>query len=105
MTKSDLEAELAFQMKVVGLPEPEREYRFHKTRRWRFDFCFPDKMIGIEAEGGTWTQGRHSRGSGYEKDCEKYSEAAIDGWIVLRFTKGMIQSGKAIEMIERAYNE
>jgi very-short-patch-repair endonuclease len=77
----------------------EREYKFNVSRKWRFDFAFPDKKIAVEIEGGTWKQGRHTRGAGFEKDCEKYNQAVLDGWRVLRFTSGMVYSGKAIETI------
>lgn len=62
------------------------EYRFHPTRKWRFDFAHPEKMIGIEIEGGVFSKGRHTRGMGYIKDCEKYNSAIILGWRVLRYT-------------------
>ena len=100
--KSDLEKTLLFHIKAAGLPEPEQEYHFHPTRKWRFDFAYPDKMIGIEVEGGVWTQGRHTRGGGFTGDCEKYNEAALLGWVVLRFPNTMIQSGEALKTIEQA---
>ncbi|AUL97471.1 hypothetical protein FORC54_3326 [Vibrio vulnificus] len=53
-------------------------------------------------EGGTWANGRHTRGKGYAADCEKYNVAALEGWRVLRFTGDMIKSGDAITMIEEA---
>lgn len=99
---SALEATLAFQIKAIGLPDPEREYRFHPPRRWRFDFAFPNQLVAVECEGGIWTDGRHVRPSGFEKDCEKYNQAALDGWTVLRFTSTMIKSGIALKQIERA---
>jgi very-short-patch-repair endonuclease len=104
---SQLEESLAFQIRAVGLPPPEREYRFHATRRWRFDFCFPDMKLAIEVEGGTWMKGggRHNRGSGMENDAEKYNTAALDGWTVLRFTGNMIKSGLAIQHIQRAFEQ
>jgi hypothetical protein len=40
----------------------------------------------IEIEGAVWTGGRHTRGAGYIKDCEKYNEAAFNGWAVIRLT-------------------
>ena len=89
MPKSQLEEELLFQMKAYNLPVPEREYRFHDVRRWRFDFAYPDHKVGIECEGGTWAKGRHTRGSGFAKDCEKYNTASMMGWTVLRFTSGI----------------
>ena len=62
-----------------------REHRFHPKRKWRFDFAIPHQRIAIEVEGGIYTQGRHTRGSGFSKDCEKYNTATAMGWAVLRF--------------------
>jgi len=100
-TQSELEDTLAFHIQAAGLPEPEREYHFCK-RRWRFDFAYPDQMIAIECEGGTWSGGRHSRGQGFEDDCIKYNTAAIMGWVVLRFTGKLINNWYAISVIEEA---
>jgi len=100
--KSDLEGLFLFQIRAVGLPEPETQYRFASPRRWRFDIAYPDRRLAAEIEGGTWTGGRHVRGSGFEKDCEKYNEAVLQGWRVFRFTGGMVDSGEAIKMWERA---
>lgn len=83
---SDLEEGFAYWVKVAKLPVPEREYQFHPTRKWRFDFAWPDKKIAVEMEGGVWIFGGHNRGGGYNKDCEKYNEAVKLGWKVLRFT-------------------
>lgn len=69
----------------------EREYRFNSARRWRFDWSIPEYKIGIEYEGSTWASGRHTRGAGYAKDCEKYNSAACLGWRVLRYTSDMIR--------------
>lgn len=41
--------------------------------------------------------GRHNRGIGYAKDAEKYLEAAMAGWAVLRLTEKQLE----IEFIER----
>jgi very-short-patch-repair endonuclease len=62
----------------------ELEYRFHPVRRWRFDMAFPEPKVAVEIEGGVWTGGRHVRGKGFRKDCEKYNTAAAMGWRVLR---------------------
>lgn len=66
----------------------EKEYRFHSERKWRFDYAIPDLKIGIEYEGGVWQRGRHTRGKGFTNDCEKYNQAQIEGWVVLRYTSG-----------------
>jgi very-short-patch-repair endonuclease len=89
------------QMQLAGLPVPVAEYKFHPTRRWRFDYALPDKSIGIEVDGAVWTNGRHTRGSGYQKDLEKYNEALILGWRVLRVSTGQVQNGQALTWIER----
>lgn len=64
----------------------EPEFRFHDTRRWRFDYALPTCKIAIEVEGGVWTAGRHTRPRGFLGDMEKYNAAAALGWRVLRAT-------------------
>ena len=91
-------------MRTAGL-NPEYEYRFHPPRRWRFDFAFPDKKVAIECEGGIFTNGRHTRGKGFAQDCEKYNQASLDGWVLLRFTGRMITDGTALQTIEAALDE
>jgi len=74
-----------------GLPEPEQQYKFCKTRKFRADFCWPFAKLLVEIEGGEWMRkGRHTSGKGYTQDCEKYNLATIEGWRVLRFSGGMI---------------
>lgn len=93
---------LLIQLQLAGLPEPQREFSFHHKRKWRFDLAWPTLLIAVEIEGGIWSGGRHVRGEGYENDCEKYNEAQLAGWMVLRFTPGMIKRGKAGGVIEAA---
>ena len=90
---------LEFQMQALGL-KPVKEFMFHPTRKWRSDFAFPDKKLLVEYEGGIWVSGRHNRGSGFEKDCEKYNAAAILGYMALRFTSKHVKSGLAVAFIE-----
>lgn len=71
----------------------EREYRFHKTRRWRFDVAIPKLQIAFECEGGTWSRGRHVTPQGFEKDLEKYNTAMLMGWKVYRFVPRMLNQG------------
>ena len=89
-------------IRLCNLPEPDREYRFHNKRRWRFDFAYPDKQIAIEVEGGVFKQGRHTRGKGFTEDCEKYNTAAEQGWSVFRYTTAQVNQGMAIEQLKRA---
>lgn len=105
MKSSDLEIAMAGQISVFGLPPAVQEYRFHPARRWRFDFAWPDRKIAVEVEGGTWSGGRHTRGSGFEADCDKYNAAALDGWTVFRFTAKHIDSGEAVLIIRAALQD
>src|ERR1044072_7837334 len=63
-----------------------QEHKFHPERKWRFDFALPDKKIGIEYEGLNSSKSGHTTLQGYTKDTEKYREAAIMGWTLLRYT-------------------
>lgn len=98
---SVLENKLSLHMRAAGLPQPQREYRFHATRRWRFDFAWPDRQLAVECEGGHWSNGRHTRGKGFQDDCEKYNEAAVLGWTVIRVTADMLDDGRALRWIEQ----
>lgn len=97
---STLEAELYRQLTWGGLNGGlETEYRFDADRKWRFDFAWPERFISVEVEGGTWSGGRHTRGSGFEQDCEKYNRASQLGWRVFRFTGAMVNDGRAFAML------
>jgi len=61
-------------------------------------------MIAVECEGGVFSRGRHVRGVGFENDCEKYNAATERGWRVYRYTRRMIDEGRAIEQLERVLN-
>lgn len=103
--RSELELYLETQLIQVGHPDFISEYIFHPVRKWRVDFAFPDCKLAIEVEGGSWSGGRHTRGSGFEEDCEKYNELAILGWKLIRVTGKMIKNGTGIRFIERYLDE
>jgi very-short-patch-repair endonuclease len=98
MSKSAAEATLALQLRALGI-EFEREVRV-SDRKWRWDFKCMDVLIDIQ--GGTWTSGRHSRGAGYQNDCDKANDAVLRGYRVLRFTTADVITGKAVKGIEEA---
>jgi hypothetical protein len=115
---SKLEEALAFQIRALKLPEPEREYRFAAIatggigagvrqrvkaaglKDWRFDFAWPDLMIAVEVEGGAWVGGRHTRGEGFLADLRKYEAAQRMGWTIYRTAGELIKSGNAVATIE-----
>src|SRR5690625_5234731 len=108
--REKLENALLLHLRAHKLPMPEREYRFaaiatggtgRGTRArldkaglkdWRFDFAYPDLKLAIECEGGGWTGGRHTRGSGFSADLIKYQAAMRLGWTVYRCDAEMIRS-------------
>jgi very-short-patch-repair endonuclease len=97
------ETQLELQLRAVGLTFV-REYRFHPVRKWRFDFAHPERKLAVEIEGfGVGgTPGRHQRYVGFSKDAEKYAEAAIAGWRLIRCTTAQVRNGQALNWIERA---
>ena len=104
MSTSQLEAELALQIKALGLPEPIREYQAIKGRKFRFDFAWldPEDRLLVEVNGGTYTQGAHSTGQGIARDYEKCNLATLAGWRVLSFDGKAVKSGEAVEVIRQA---
>jgi very-short-patch-repair endonuclease len=96
------EALFALQLRADKLQGWEREYTFAPGRRWRFDFANPALMLAVEIEGGIWSGGRHTRGSGYTADMTKYNRATLLGWRVLRFSTEQVKSGEAIKMVQEA---
>lgn len=80
---SAAERAFAAAWKLYGDDDYEvvREHRFHPTRRWRFDFCWPSKLVALEIDG----RGRHQTPKGVRDDCEKLAAACALGWRVLRF--------------------
>lgn len=86
------------QIRDAKLLEPHREYRFHE-RRWRFDFAWPHLKFAVEVEGGVWSRGRHTRGAGFVRDCEKYAEAIRGRWLVLRVPTQWVNDGTALSYV------
>lgn len=74
------------------------EYRFHPSRKWRFDFAVPELKLAFEYEGIISDKSRHTGIKGYTEDTNKYNEATLLGWKVYRFTalnyKDIVKYGK-----------
>lgn len=88
---------------AAGWERPAREFAFAApVREWRFDFAWPAVKVALELDGAVWTQGRHTRGSGFLGDLEKMNEAAIRGWLVLRVETKRANDEKTRGLIVRA---
>jgi very-short-patch-repair endonuclease len=90
---------------LAGLPRPQLQVRAVEGRRWRWDFGWADQRLLVEIQGGQWTNGRHVRGLGYENDLRKANAAVEQGYRVLAFTPGMVESGEAVEVVRRVLEE
>jgi hypothetical protein len=83
----------------------EKEYRFLKDRKYRFDYAIfltNGEKMAVEVEGGVWVQGRHNRGGGFIKDMEKYNLAIAGGWKLFRIlpqTKYIVFLEKLIKRV------
>lgn len=84
--------------------EVVKEFRFHPTRRWRFDYAILSHKIALEVEGGVFTGGRHTRSKGFLGDMEKYNEAARLGWTVVRVIPAELYTRKTVQLLRDLIN-
>jgi hypothetical protein len=85
----------------------------------------PGPKLAVEIDGGTFVDrvcpkcagrgcpscrgsgrlrgGRHNTGAGYRADLEKFAEAIILGWYVLRCLPEQIKSGQTVALLERFF--
>lgn len=76
-------------------PELTPEFKFHKTRKWRFDYCHERTRVAIELDGGIFGgKSRHTTCTGFQKDCDKTNAAAEDGYFVFRLATGMVTADR-----------
>ncbi len=85
-----------------GLPEPVAEYRFHRTRRWRADFCWPEQKVILEIQGGIWTKGRHTRGKALLGEWQKLNTAAGMGYRFIFCQPTALNRIETLDYIENA---
>lgn len=69
-------------LREAGLPIPRSEYPIPWSIDRFFDDAYPDRKIAIE-----WDSRRfHGQMSSFEADRTRDRDAAVHGWVVLRFT-------------------
>ena len=98
-----LENLLLHQIRCLKLPKPQRNYKFHPTRKLELDFAWPDLMLAVEVQGGTYSGGKHARGVGYTNDCRKMGEAMALGWVIYWCDTVLVRNGEAIQVIEKLF--
>lgn len=96
------ELKLVGRIQRHGLPTPTLQVALIPGRRFRWDVVFPEQKVAVELQGGVFANGRHTRGAGFESDCEKAALGQIAGYICLSLTPGMVESGLALTLIEQA---
>lgn len=91
-------------LKALGIPEPVYEHQFHPTRKWRFDAAWPERKLALEFDGGVWRAGggTHQRPKRFLQDMEKFNEAALLGWRILRVPTH--KPDGVYDLLERAFN-
>jgi hypothetical protein len=101
--KHDFKAEFEQQLSLVGI-QVDREFYFARPRKWRSDWRVVGTLVLIEFEGGLFAKraAGHSSVTGILRDIEKYNEATLAGWIVIRITPKHITSGQALKWVEQA---
>lgn len=103
--RRDYKAEFLDQLRLLNLPAPAGEFRFHATRKWRFDWAYLDRKIAIEYQGGNYTgRGGHNTVKGLRNDYAKFTEASLQGWTLILIDSETVASGKAAEWVKRALN-
>lgn len=88
--------------KQNGLPVPTPEHKFHPKRKWRIDWYFEanGKKLALEVEGGVWQNGRHTRGSGFVADMEKYNSLAEHGIFLVRVQPSDLLKMQTIKLLQ-----
>jgi hypothetical protein len=102
---SSLEMLADNRIERAGLPAGEPQYRFASPRRWRFDRAWPERKISLELEGGVYRKGGgwHQSIQRYTADAEKYSTAAVMGWVVVRCTGAQVRDGTMVRLLKQAF--
>lgn len=90
------------EINLSELPGYEKEVIFHPVRKWRFDYAWTDLKIALEIHGGVFTNGRHTRGTGFTEDKIKMNTAQLLGWMVIEATSAQVKDGQMLSWIKEA---
>jgi len=101
MSNSPLEDLFAFQLDSAGLTGYIREYQAIPGRKFRFDFAFVAERLLVEINGGTYSKGAHSTGTGIARDYEKIRLGQVCGWTVYPFDTKEAKNGDALSAVEK----
>ena len=86
------------QLQALDMAGWQVEYLFVADRNWRFDFAWPEQRIAVEIMGmSNKSCMGHQALDRFRYDCEKLNRAALEGWVVLRGTTGMVKNGDLLD--------
>lgn len=89
-TESDAETVFVQLVRRSGYPEPIRQYRvFLAGHRFRLDFAWPALRLAIEIDSAAVHGPDKLPG-----DLLRQNRIVLDGWMILRFTWGMLGRGR-----------
>lgn len=75
--------------------QPVREYVAFPPRKWRLDFCWPELKLAVEIESSV-----HRISNRFASDLDKYNRLNLEGWMLLRYTRKMVESAEAIDTVK-----
>lgn len=80
------------------------EYRFAKEKGYKLDYALPDYKVGVECDGGIHARGKsgHSSPTGIQRDIDKASCLASNGWLLIRRIPSQLLTAETIELIKKA---
>lgn len=89
---------------------PEFRFLLPPAPDYRFDYAIPISqdniklMIAIEVNGGIWARGDsgHSSGIGIQRDMDKSTYAAVNGWTLIQCTPTQLCSTRTLDLIRQA---
>jgi very-short-patch-repair endonuclease len=85
-TESDAETLFVQLVRRAGYPDPLRQFRLLlRGRRCRLDFAWPTLRLAVEIDGA----GVHGPEE-LPSDLRRQNKVVLDGWMILRFTWGMM---------------
>lgn len=95
MKASSLEERFRSILDERGFVGYRREYRFSKTRKWRFDFAWPEIRLAVELQGGVYSYlPSHASAKRIASGYEKINAAQEDGWVVLQYDRSSLSAGR-----------
>ena len=92
--KNEAEDLLEEQLHDAGY-EFKREHKWHPSRQFRSDFALLEAKILIEIEGSG-----HRTYTRFMSDIDKYNQATVCGWVLLRAAPKQIGGGYIVDLLE-----